>query len=408
MRGRLRRDRARRGQRREDRRRGQDHRARSGAREARAGGEARRDAHASTRLSETAAERGRRADQGRRPSRDRGGRARRNRRRLAVEGAAPRRHRDDPRHDAARRARSGCRRIDLLVGQEAAGRADGRATASRSTSRGWSISTCAGCSISTRSSPSGCRSSGSTTRSTNCARATPTRSVIVFADERRIDAASSARSRSARRTGSTSTQLDRVDGRQCRGLRRAADLRQIRRRPVEPDLSARHAARAPTCCAASRSANLLPSAHAVDREYRVIAGLHPTGFPVAAALWAVRGRRRDRLGVLRHGDGRGRERCGTARCPTMTPAERTAHLRRDDRHARRAPQHRLRGGGARRLRQARQLFRAPGRRAGPSNIARAETEHMPEVERLIEWLPRTAARADAHRRSSTATTASTT
>ena len=27
---------------------------------------------------------------------------------------------------------------------------------------------------------------------------------------------------------------------------------------------------------------LLPSAHAVDREYRVIAGLHPTGFPVPA------------------------------------------------------------------------------------------------------------------------------
>src|SRR6185295_9387015 len=27
--------------------------------------------------------------------------------------------------------------------------------------------------------------------------------------------------------------------------------------------------------------NLLPSAHAVDREYRVIAALHPTGFPVA-------------------------------------------------------------------------------------------------------------------------------
>lgn len=27
---------------------------------------------------------------------------------------------------------------------------------------------------------------------------------------------------------------------------------------------------------------LLPSAHAVDREYRLIAGLHPTGFPVPA------------------------------------------------------------------------------------------------------------------------------
>src|ERR671912_2258412 len=29
---------------------------------------------------------------------------------------------------------------------------------------------------------------------------------------------------------------------------------------------------------------LLPSAHAVDREYRVIAALHPAGFPVAKPL----------------------------------------------------------------------------------------------------------------------------
>ena len=35
------------------------------------------------------------------------------------------------------------------------------------------------------------------------------------------------------------------------------------------------------CCAASHLGLLLPSAHAVDREYKVIAGLHPTGFPVA-------------------------------------------------------------------------------------------------------------------------------
>src|SRR5208337_5057114 len=27
--------------------------------------------------------------------------------------------------------------------------------------------------------------------------------------------------------------------------------------------------------------NLLPSAHAVDREYRIISALHPQGFPVA-------------------------------------------------------------------------------------------------------------------------------
>src|SRR4051812_39807491 len=29
---------------------------------------------------------------------------------------------------------------------------------------------------------------------------------------------------------------------------------------------------------------LLPSAHAVDREYRVIAALHPVGFPVAKPM----------------------------------------------------------------------------------------------------------------------------
>ena len=56
---------------------------------------------------------------------------------------------------------------------------------------------------------------------------------------------------------------------------------------------------------------ILPSAHAVDREYRVIAGLHPTGFPG----------RRGRMGcarttgvigaaVLRHGDGRGADDLG--------------------------------------------------------------------------------------------------
>ena len=35
---------------------------------------------------------------------------------------------------------------------------------------------------------------------------------------------------------------------------------------------------------------ILPSAHAVDREYRVIAGLHPTGFPVPRPYGLVRGR----------------------------------------------------------------------------------------------------------------------
>ena len=34
---------------------------------------------------------------------------------------------------------------------------------------------------------------------------------------------------------------------------------------------------------------LLPSAHAVDREFRVISALYPTGFPSSATLWSVRG-----------------------------------------------------------------------------------------------------------------------
>ena len=35
------------------------------------------------------------------------------------------------------------------------------------------------------------------------------------------------------------------------------------------------------CCAASRPGQLLPGAHAVDREYRVITALGGQGFPVA-------------------------------------------------------------------------------------------------------------------------------
>ena len=46
---------------------------------------------------------------------------------------------------------------------------------------------------------------------------------------------------------------------------------------------------------------LLPSAHAVDREYRVIRALHAQGFPVARAAGLLRRRERGRNAVLRHG-----------------------------------------------------------------------------------------------------------
>ena len=50
---------------------------------------------------------------------------------------------------------------------------------------------------------------------------------------------------------------------------------------------------------------LLPSAHAVDREFRVIAALGKQGFPVAQGLRAVHRRCRDRRRLLHHVDGRG-------------------------------------------------------------------------------------------------------
>ena len=55
----------------------------------------------------------------------------------------------------------------------------------------------------------------------------------------------------------------------------------VQGRPVEPDLSRRNRRCGVMCCGASRPGKLLPSAHAVDREYRIISALYAQGFPVA-------------------------------------------------------------------------------------------------------------------------------
>jgi S-(hydroxymethyl)glutathione dehydrogenase/alcohol dehydrogenase len=92
-----------------------------------------------------------RTHQGRRRPCDRGGRASRlGKPRGRV--AAPRRHRDDPRHDAADR-KVGLSAMDLLSGKKLQGAIMGgnRFPVDIPAS---SISTCAGCSTSTRSSPS--------------------------------------------------------------------------------------------------------------------------------------------------------------------------------------------------------------------------------------------------------------
>ena len=132
---------------------------------------------------------------------------------------------------------------------------------------------------------------------------------------------------------------------------------------------------------------ILPSAHAVEREFRVIAGLHPTGFPVprcdglcedpeviGAAFY-----------VMEMVEGR---TLWDGALPDASPAERTAHYHAmvDTLAALHATDYRAAGLGD---------YGKPGNYF-ERQVARwtkqyraAETERREPVERLIEWLPRT-------------------
>jgi aminoglycoside phosphotransferase (APT) family kinase protein len=132
---------------------------------------------------------------------------------------------------------------------------------------------------------------------------------------------------------------------------------------------------------------ILPSAHAVDREYRVIAGLHPTGFPVprpyglcedAAVIGSA-------FYVMEMVEGR---TIWDGAMPGATPPERTAHYEAmvDTLAALHNTDYAAAGLGE---------YGKPGnyfeRQVGrwTKQYRAAETEHMESVERLIEWLPRT-------------------
>ena len=132
---------------------------------------------------------------------------------------------------------------------------------------------------------------------------------------------------------------------------------------------------------------LLPSAHAVDREYRLIAGLYPTGFPVAKpyGLCTDEGVIGAMFYVMGLADGRN---LWDGTLPDYQPAERTAvyDAMCDTLAA---------------LHQTDYTAAGLGDYGKPGNyferqVARwtkqyraSETEHMPDVERLIEFLPRT-------------------
>jgi aminoglycoside phosphotransferase (APT) family kinase protein len=132
---------------------------------------------------------------------------------------------------------------------------------------------------------------------------------------------------------------------------------------------------------------LLPSAHAVDREYRVIAGLYPTGFPVARpyGLCTDEGVIGTMFYVMGFAGGRN---LWDGTLPDYQPAERTAiyHAMGDTLAALHNTDHvaaGLESYGKPGNYFARQVER------WTKQYRMSETEHMPEVERLIEWLPRT-------------------
>ena len=132
---------------------------------------------------------------------------------------------------------------------------------------------------------------------------------------------------------------------------------------------------------------ILPSAHAVDREYTVIAGLHPTGFPVPRpyGLCEDPGVIGAAFYVMEMVEGR---TIWDGSMPGATRADRRAHYDAmvDTLAALHNTDHVAARLGA---------YGKPGnyfeRQVGrwTKQYRAAETERMDSVERLIDWLPRT-------------------
>jgi len=132
---------------------------------------------------------------------------------------------------------------------------------------------------------------------------------------------------------------------------------------------------------------LLPSAHAVDREYRLIDGLYPTGFPVAKpyGLCTDEGVLGTMFYVMGLADGRN---LWDGTLPSFAPAERTRiyHAMCDTLADLHQVDYVAAGLGE---------YGKPGnyfeRQVGrwTKQYRASETEHMPDVERLIEFLGKT-------------------
>src|ERR1051325_7445426 len=132
---------------------------------------------------------------------------------------------------------------------------------------------------------------------------------------------------------------------------------------------------------------LLPSAHAVDREYRVISALGPTGFPVAKTygLCSDDGVIGTWFYIMDMVEGRV---LWDQTLPASDPAERRAIFR--DKIKTLADLH-----NTDYVAIGLEDFGRPGNYMGrqvdrwTKQYKASETEHIPEMEKLIEWLPRT-------------------
>lgn len=132
---------------------------------------------------------------------------------------------------------------------------------------------------------------------------------------------------------------------------------------------------------------LLPSAHAVDREFRLISALHPTGFPVARpyGLCSDENVIGAMFYVMAMVEGRN---LWDGSLPGMEPADRRAtyHAMIDTLAALHSVDYAKVGLGD---------YGKPGnyfeRQVGrwTKQYRASQTDDIPEIERLIEWLPRT-------------------
>ncbi|MDR6851540.1 aminoglycoside phosphotransferase (APT) family kinase protein [Sphingomonas sp. BE123] len=132
---------------------------------------------------------------------------------------------------------------------------------------------------------------------------------------------------------------------------------------------------------------LLPSAHAVDREYRLIAGLHPTGFPVAKpyGLCEDDGVVGSAFYIMELVEG---ATYWDGSLPDKTPAQRTAiYYEICDRLAQLHETDYVAAGLGDYGKPGSYFERQVGRWTKQYRLA--QTDDLEDVEKLIEWLPRT-------------------